>query len=151
MAMARVEPSVLRSEFLRDVRTALVSDLPKFALENLEFEEKHGESMFDESLAVLAYVSRGHELFVYQRLTIWGHHVATYTVRENVKKRMDRFLHQVSEFPLDATPKQIVEAFRWAQRELRALNVPPGESSEDRALFERIEARWLELSSRHSH
>jgi hypothetical protein len=38
-----------------------------------------------------------------------------------------------------------------AQWELRALSVPPGDASEDRVLFERIEARWLELSSRHSH
>jgi hypothetical protein len=113
MVIAGVEPSLLRSEFLRDVRTTLVSDLPKFAMEKLEFDEEESVSRFDESLGVLAYISRGHELFVYQRLTIWGDHVATYTVRENVKKRMDKFLYEVREFPLDATPKQIVETFRW--------------------------------------
>jgi hypothetical protein len=133
------------------VKAAFVSEVPRFELETLEFDEEESESMLDESLAILAYVSRGHELFVYQRLTLWGDHVATYTVRENVKKRMDKLLHQVREFAMGATPKRIVDTFRWAQWELRLLSVPPGEAHDDRAVFQRIEERWLELSAQHAH
>lgn len=87
--MARVEPSHLRSAFLRDLKDEF-SRLPRFVRDRLEFDEEQNESVLDELLEVVCYVSGRQELFVYQRLTIRGDQVATYTVRENVTKRMDR-------------------------------------------------------------
>ena len=123
--------AALRSTFLLDVKAELAQ-----SRERLELDEEHSESILGESLAARAYVSGG---LVSQRLTIWGDHVASYTVRD---KRTDKLLFQVREFPLGAEPKQIVETFRWAQREL---------SRAEADVFERIEARWLELAGQHAH
>jgi hypothetical protein len=101
----------------------------------LELDEEQNESLLGELLEVASNVTRGHELFVYQKLTIWGDQVATYTVRENVRKRANKLLHQLNEFPLNASPRRIVETYWWAHHELRDLRVPPGDAPEDRALF----------------
>jgi hypothetical protein len=46
------------------VEAAFLLEVPRFELERLDFEEEERESMLDESLAILSYVSRDHELFV---------------------------------------------------------------------------------------
>ncbi len=107
--------------------------------------------MLDESLEVLSHVSRGHELFVYQSLTIWGDQVASYTVRESVKKRSHRLLWQVHEFPLTASPARVPQVYLRCVDILRGLEVPPGESAHDVLLFEQIDGEWSSLSRAQSH
>jgi hypothetical protein len=149
--MARLDPSRLRSQFLLDVREQFALGLHGPMRDAVDFDEEQNDSVLRELLEVVATRTRGHGLFVRQTLVLWGDQVATYTVRENVKKRAGKLLHQVGEFPLGAIPKQIVETFVSAWHALRGLRVPPGEAPEDRALLLRIEQRWLELSDRHAH
>lgn len=101
-------------------------------------------------LEVACSVGRAY-VHVYQALVVWGDQVATYVARECVRKRMDKVLVRVREFPLAATPSSIVETFWWAEYELGTLGQPPGASAADRALLASIEERWLQLSTSDAH
>ena len=149
--MARDEASLLRSQFLLDVKAQFSLGRRGWPGELVEFEEEQGASVLDESLEVLRHVGRGHELFVYQTLTIWGDQVATYAVRESVRKRRFRLMLRIREFPLSASPASIVATYWWASDQLKQLSVPPGGTRDDRALLRDIETRWLELSGSASH
>ncbi len=142
---------VLRSQFLIDLKEPFETPQHKWQKDLVEITEEAGESVLDESLEILSYVSRGQELFVYQSLTIWGDQVATYTVRESIKKRLHRLLWQVDEFPLITTPARVAQAYWRCVDSLRKLGVPPGESPHDVLLFKQIEREWLNLSRDQAH
>jgi hypothetical protein len=142
---------LINSRFLQDLRSHFARPCRGSLPGLLEYCEEPPASVLDESLEILCNVGRGHELFMYQTLTVWGDQVATFSVRESVKKRMYRLVYTLREFPLCAAPGLVVAAF-WSSRELLStLSVPPGEAEADREALRRIEQYWLDLSSENTH
>jgi hypothetical protein len=144
--------SALHSKFLLDVSQQFAlggTGFPR-AKNRLDLIEKPAASLLEEWLEVIAYV-RVRELYVYQTLVLWGDHVATYSVRENVKKRQDRLVFELRDFPLSALPLSIVKSFWWAYFRIKDLNVPPGRVAADQDLLRGIGERWMALSCAHAH
>ena len=138
--------STLRSMFLIDLRRQFeVGPKGRPAKHALEFAEEVSESPLRESLEVLRDL-RARNQYVYQSLTVWGDQVATFTVRESLRKRRHKILLQIPEFPVVAPLERVVETFWWAHDRLLKLGTPPGFSSGDRVLLNDIEQRWLALS-----
>lgn len=143
--------SLINSSFLQDLKSQFSLPRRGSLPDLLEYSEEQATSVLDESLEILCNVGRGHELFLYQTLTVWGDQVATFSVREIVKKRMYRLVYTLREFPLCAAPSLVVAAF-WNSRELlRTLGVPPGDTEADREALRCIERYWLALSSENTH
>ena len=137
----------LRSQFLLDLKARFLAG-PRLWVKQLELQEVGDDELSYEALSV---VSKVHilDLSVYQQLTVWGDQLAMFGVREDVRKRMDRLILGVHEFPLVAEPTKIVEAYQWAESQLYSLGSPPGASEADRERLRNIETRWSTLSAAH--
>src|SRR5262245_44664204 len=129
---------VLRSSFLIDLRELFRAGRRGSPSGLIEINEEEGADLGD-SIEILSNTGRGHELFVYQTLTVWADQVATFAVRESVKKRMYRLVYELREFPLTTTPIRIVKTYWCVRDQLRGLNVPPGTTEADRRLLQGIE------------
>jgi hypothetical protein len=148
------EMSSLRSQFLLDVKAQLARGphgWRSWAKDHLEFDEEQNESVLRESIAVVQYVSRGYDLRLCHALTIWGDQVATYSVRENVGKRLDKLVLRVQEFPVVTTPDRIAAAYWWSATQLVTLDVPPGKTREDHVILARMSEHWRDLSNDPAH
>ncbi len=143
--MSNREGPPLRSQFLLDIKTSLLAG-PRLWVRQLELNEVGDDKLSHEELSIVSKVQIL-DLSVYQELTVWGDQVATFAIREDVRKRMYRVVFRLEEFPLATEPAEIIETYQWAESKLYSLGSPPGGSEADRECLQKVEARWLALSA----
>ena len=142
----RHQATSLRSSYLLEIRSRFAEGYT----DDLEFNEGISDSVLDEFLEITNYINNG-ELYLYQTIIVGGDQIASYCVRENVKKRADRIVLRMDRFPLLSGARQIVTSFSWCWDKLRGLSVPPGQTAEDDRILESIRERWTSLSNGNAH
>jgi len=132
---------MIHSSFLRDLDTLFRSELRKHTrFDVVEFETESADSIMDERWDVFFYTNR-----VYLTLAVWGDQVAIFSVRENCKKRLDKRLLFVEEFPLIVEPRLALRLFLESTDQAQHLGYPPGTPA-DQGILDHLEELWLDCS-----